>query len=452
MEFLASSWIYTSNRHRSSSYTFWADQALAFFNAFVILNTHMTSILQVFANSRMLVILLLGFSSGMPLALVSGTLQAWLASSHVDLTVIGIFSLIGLPYTFKFLWAPVMDRYIPPFLGRRRGWMLVSQIALILTISGMAFCDPIREIWVMGVFALLVSFCSASQDIVADAYKTEILKQEEYGAGAAVANFGYRIAMLFSGAAALIMSDHLPWKVVYLIMAGAMSIGLVTTLLAPEPKGATRSPKTLKEAVVEPFSDFFKRKGIFDLLAFIIVYKLDVVIALAMMTPFMLQIGFTKTDIGAVTKGFGLVATIVGTFMGGAWLVKLGIERSLWVFGILQGISGACFYFLALLGHNYPMMVTTIAAENFFSGMGNAAYSAFLMSLCNRRFTATQFALLTSLMALTRTLAGTPTGWLAKTVGWPSYYLIAMVMALPGLLLLTRFKKWTSVRTAAALA
>lgn len=391
----------------------------------------------------MLVILLMGFASGVPLALVGGTLQAWMATLKVDLALIGIFSLVGLPYTLKFLWAPVMDRYVPPFLGRRRGWIVVTQVALIIALVGMSFCDPIQTPGVLALLALLVAFASSSQDIVIDAYKTEVLDKSEFGLGAATANLGYRLAMLFSGAFALILSDHIPWNIIYLMMAATMGLGVIATLIAPEPKVSVIVPKSLKEAVVEPFVDFFKRKRVAGLVAFIILYKMDVVVAIALMTPFMMELGFTKTDIGAVTKGFGLFATLAGTFTGGIWLNRIGVKKSLWLFGVLQGISGICFYLLARMGHNYPMMVTTIAAENFFSGMGNAAYAAFLMSLCNPKFTATQFALLTSLMALTRTIAGAPTGWLAKAVGWETYFIVSILLMIPGLLLLTQYDAWT---------
>ncbi len=390
----------------------------------------------------MLVVLFLGFSSGIPLALTGGTLQAWMASLHVDLALIGVFSLVGLPYTLKFLWAPMMDRYVPPFLGRRRGWMVMSQFALVIALVSMAFSDPVQSPLILAVFALLVAFASASQDIVVDAYKTELLDPTEFGMGAATANVGYRLALLFSGAFALILSDQISWRAIYLIMAASVGIGIATSFLAPEPLLSVKAPQSIREAMVDPWIDFFHRKKVVDLIAFIIFYKMDVVFAVALMTPFMMELGFTKTDIGAVTKGFGLVATLLGTFAGGAWLSRLGIKKSLWVFGILQGISGICFYLLAKVGHHYPMMIVTIAAENFFSGMGNAAYAAFIMSLCNPRFTATQFALLTSLMALTRTLAGAPTGWLAKSLGWDHYFLFSVLLMIPGLLLLTRFDEW----------
>ncbi len=393
-------------------------------------------------NRRMLTILLLGFSSGLPLALVSSTLQAWMASVHVDLSLIGVFSLVGLPYTLKFLWAPWMDRYSLFFLGRRRGWIFITQVALIFSLVGMSFADPIKKPGILAIFAFLVAFSSASQDIVIDAYKTEILNQSEFGLGASVANLGYRLALLFSGAFALILSDHISWQKIYLMMAGSISVGFFANLFGPESPSFSIAPKTLQEALVEPFLNFFQRKKILGLVAFIIFYKMDVVVALALMTPFMMEIGFTKTDIGIVNKGFGLISTLVGTFLGGLWMSRIGLKYALFLFGILQGISGICFYLLARMGHHYPMMVITIASENFFSGMGNAAYAAFLMSLCHPKFTATQFALLTSLMALTRTFAGSFTGFLAKAVGWNSYFLIAILLMIPGLYLLTYFDDW----------
>jgi PAT family beta-lactamase induction signal transducer AmpG len=311
-----------------------------------------------------------------------------------------------------------------------------------LGIASMGLFNPAFSPGLIAALALFVAFFAASQDIVVDAYRTEILIPSEYGMGAAASNLGYRLAMLFSGAFALILADHLSWGQVYLTMAVAMSVGIVANFFSSEPLLRAAPPRSMKEAVIEPLKEFFQRAGVVELVTFIVVYKLDVVVTLALMTAFMLELGFTMTEIGAVSKGFGLLATIIGTFVGGAWFMRLGMQRSLWIFGILQGISSLCFIALAKAGHNYPLMVAAISSENFFSGMGNAAYSAFLMSLCNPKFTATQFALLTSLMALTRTVAGTPTGWLAKAVGWETYYIIALLLMIPGLLLLTRFKKW----------
>ncbi len=397
----------------------------------------------------MLIVLGLGFSSGIPISLAGGTLQAWMASLKVDLSLIGAFSLVGLPYTLKVLWAPLMDRYLPPFWARRRGWMVSSQVALIFCLLGMSFADPLQSPANLALLAVLVAFFSASQDIVVDAYRAELLEKKEFGVGAATANLGYRLAMIFSGAFALILSDHLAWPTVYRIMALTMGIGVLTTFFAPKenPRANATRPHSLQEAVVDPFLDFFHKKKVASLIAFILLYKLDVVVAVALMTPFMMELGFTRTDIGAITKGFGILATLIGTFVGGLALTRIPMKRALGIFGVFQGVSGICFYLLAKLGLNYPMMIVTIAAENFFSGMGNAAYGAFLMTLCNPKFTATQFALLTSLMALTRTLAGAPTGWLAQTVGWETYFLISIALMIPGLVLLRHFDAWMSPRS-----
>jgi len=403
----------------------------------------MKSLFAVFRSPRLFWILLLGFSSGIPLALTGTTLQAWMATEKIDLEVIGVFSLVGLPYTAKYLWAPIMDRFVPPFLGRRRGWMLVTQIGLVLAISAMAFSDPAGATGIFAVIAFLVAFVSASQDVVVDAYRTEVLEPVELGPGAGVHILGYRIAMLTSGAIALILADRLPWKTVYLLMAGSLMVGVVASLFSPEPRLKEKPPASLKEAVVEPFVEFLSRPGALGILLFVILYKLDVVMATALTTPFMLELGFTKTDIGAVTKGFGMAATIVGTLAGGAFVARAGMLASLWLFGVLQSVSTLAFLALARLGHHYPMMVAAIGLENLCSGMGTAAYAAFLMSLCNKRFTATQYALLTSLMAITRVIVGAPTGFMARALGWELYFLVSMLAAAPGLLLLLRYPRWT---------
>lgn len=400
------------------------------------------SLIKAIGNKRILVALLLGFSSGLPLALTGTTLQAWMKSENVDLAVIGLFSLVGMPYALKFAWAPLLDRYVPPFLGRRRGWILIAQLFLVMCVFGMAFSSPASRPALTAGIALAIAFFSASQDIVVDAYRTEIIRTEELGPGAASYILGYRIAMLVSGAVALVLSDHLSWRTVYLLMAAGMGVGILTSIFAPEPEQQAPPPKTMVEAVVLPFVEFFKRPGAFEMLAFVILYKLDTVVATAMTTPFILELGFTKTDIGTVTKGFGLVATILGTLAGGTLMVRLGMLRSLWLFGILQGLAGFSFMVLAHVGHHYPMMVVAIAAENFFAGTGTAAYSAFMMEICDRRFTATQYALITSLMALTRVIGGAPTGYLVKALGWESYFLVSILVSIPGLLLLTRYPKW----------
>jgi PAT family beta-lactamase induction signal transducer AmpG len=390
----------------------------------------------------MLAVLLLGFSSGLPIGLTGSTLQAWMKSENVDLSVIGLFTLAGLPYALKFLWAPLMDRYVPPFLGRRRGWLIVTQVALVGAIVAMAFSQPRDQTFLTALLAVMTSFFSASQDIVADAYKTDILRADEVGPGSSLSILGYRLAMLVSGALALILADHLPWRTVYLIMAAAMGVGILTSLFAPEPEVPPQTPRTLGDAVVLPFKEFFKRRGSFEVVAFTVLYKLDAVLTVALMTPFFLEMGFTKTDIGAVTKGFGLIATLVGTLAGGWTMVHLGMKRSLWVFGFTQAFAGLSFLGVAHLGHHYPMMVVAIAAENFFSGMGNAAYAGFLLSMCDRRFSATQYALLSSLMAVTRNVLGAPAGYLAQSLGWEGYYVMCTVVSAPAFLLLLRYDRW----------
>lgn len=402
-------------------------------------------ILATLGNRRTAAVFFMGFSSGIPLALTGSTLQAWMKTEGVDLSVIGLFSLVGLPYALKFLWAPFMDRFVPPILGRRRGWILVTQMCLLVAIIAMAFSNPVIHPWFTAAVAVGVSFFSASQDIVVDAYKTELLTPAERGVGVAASTFGYRMAMIVSGAVALILSDHLSWKQVYFVMAATMGIGIVTSFLSPEPNIVAGTPRSIRDAVVMPLFEFFKRRGAWEILLFVVLYKLDTVIATAMTTPFMQEMGFTKTDIGTVTKGFGLVATIAGTAFGGAMMIRLGMLRSLWLFGILQGIAALSFMVLASLGHHYPMMVTSIALENFFSGTGTAAYSAFLMSICDRRYTATQYALLSSLMALTRQVGAAPSGFLVKSFGWHQYFVFSILASIPGLLLLTRFKRWGGV-------
>jgi PAT family beta-lactamase induction signal transducer AmpG len=337
-----------------------------------------------------------------------------------------------------------MDRYVPPVLGRRRGWMVLTQIGLVITIIALGMSDPKLTPQYIAFFAVCVAFFSASQDIAIDAYRTEVLAEEELGAGASVYIMGYRIAMMVSGALALILSDHMSWSAVYLIMAICMSIGILASIFGPEPVTNETAPKTLAEAVYLPFTEFFKRAGAVEMLIFILIYKMDVAFAMALTTPFMMDLGFSKTDVGAVLKGVGLIATIGGTLMGGALLFKWGIKKSLWVFGILQALSGFSFYMLAKLGHNYPMMMTAICVENICSGLATAAFTAFMMKLCDKRFTATQYALLTSFMAITRIMVQTPSGFIVKSLGWEMYFIVSILISIPGLIMLTRYDKWQS--------
>ena len=390
----------------------------------------------------MLVLLLLGFSSGLPIALTGSTLQGWMQSEGVDLAVIGLFSLVGLPYALKFLWSPVMDRYVPPFLGRRRGWLVVTQLAIILAVMALGFTSPREHIEVTAALALLVAFFSASQDIVADAYRTDLLHTVEIGPGSAIHITGYRLAMIASGALGLMLADYLPWRVVYLLMGGAMLIGVLTSILAPEPELPPAAPRTLREAYGLPLVEFFRRRGALEILAFTLFYKLDAVMTIALQTAFVMQLGFSKTEIGLVTKGFGLTATLLGTMAGGALMIKLGLKRSLWVFGITQAAAGLSYLGLSLAGHSHGLLVVAIAVENACSGMGNSAYAAFMLSQCDRRFSATQYALFSSLMAITRNVLASPAGFLASGLGWPMYYLVCIFASTPAFLLLLRYDRW----------
>jgi PAT family beta-lactamase induction signal transducer AmpG len=396
-----------------------------------------TPYLQVFSNRRVAVITFLGFSSGLPLALTGGTLQAWMAVTGVDLQTIGIFSLVGIPYTIKFLWSPLMDRYIPPWLGRRRGWILITQFILILGISAMAFSSPREFPWMLAILALFVAFTSASQDIVIDAYRTDVLKERERGAGAAVFVMGYRIAALVSGALALILSDHIGWQNTYLLMAAVVVIGIISTLVGPEPEERVAPPLSLQEAVAGPLKEYFSRNAAIPLLFLIVLYKLGDAYAGVLTTAFLIKgIGFSASDVGTINKGFGFVSVIIGAMLGGSLMVRLGLFRSLLGFGILQAVSNLSFMLLAWIGKSYGMLVFAVGFENFSGGMGTAAFVSLLMAMCNHRYTATQYALLSSLAALGRIFIGPTSGFLVESVGWATFFFITALTALPGLALL----------------
>ncbi|HOK06156.1 MAG TPA: MFS transporter [Syntrophales bacterium] len=403
---------------------------------------------RVYLNGRMLLMSVLGFSSGLPLALTGSTLSAWLVAEGVDIRTIGLFSLVGIPYALKFLWSPVMDRYVPPFLGRRRGWMMTAQVSLLIAIALTGFLHPSQQPGLVALAALTVAFLSASQDIVLDAYRTEYLRPPERGAGAGVWIMGYRIAILVSGAAALILSDYLPWSAVYVLMGLLMTAGCIATLAGPEPdgEGVPGVPRTLREAVVQPFATFLNRRGAREILAFIILYKIGDVAAAQMTTPYILQhIGFSRTELGTIFKGFGMVATVAGTVFGGGLMSRWSLKRALFVFGVLQGISTISFLLLELTGRQVWALSLVIAVENFTGGMGTAAYIAFLMALCDRRFTATQYALLSSLMAVSRYVTGAPTGYLVHTAGWITFFVTCTAAAVPALILLRRYDRWEGI-------
>jgi PAT family beta-lactamase induction signal transducer AmpG len=405
-----------------------------------------TSPIRIFGQPKMGILLLLGFSSGLPFYLTSKTLQGWMTTAHVDLATIGFFSLVTLPYSLKFVWAPVMDRYIPPFLGRRRGWVVITQILLLLAIAAMSLHDPVRGLRMLAINAIAIAFFSASQDISLDAYRTDVLESREMGAGAAVFVLGYRIAMITTGALAFFLADRITWPTVYLILSTLMIIGIATTFFAPEPVLSDAPPRTLVEAVVLPFADFFQRVGIgraVFVLLFIVLYKYSDSLAGSMTTPFLLKTGFSQSEVGAVFLGVGVIATIAGVIVGGAVIGRLGINKSLWIFVVFQGLSNLTYYGLSMAGKDHAFMVAAIITENFGLGLVTAAMTAYLMSMCNKRFTATQFALLSSLMAASRDILVAPAGKLAEAVGWPGFFLTTVVMAIPPLLLLPFIAPWS---------
>lgn len=398
--------------------------------------------LQAFTNRRMAVMVLLGFGSGLPLPLTAGTLQAWLTVAGIDIKTIGIFSLVGLPYTLKFLWSPFMDRFVPPWLGRRRGWIVSIQVLLLMGIAVMALSSPENMPLALAVIALVVAFFSASQDIVIDAYRTDVLPDNERGIGVAVFIFGYRIAMLVGGALALILSDRIGWRNTYFFMAVFMIFGMLGTFTGREPDHRIVPPRTMQEAVWGPLKDFFSRRSAFIIIIFIILYKLGDAYAGALSTAFLIRgVNFTPTDVGTINKGMGLVATIVGALFGGTLMVKMGLFRSLWYFGILQMVSNLSFMVLALVGKSYTAMIIAVAFENLSGGMGSTAFVAFVMALCNKRFSATQFAMLSSLAVLGRVVISPTSGYIVSYIGWANFFFFTTVAALPGLLLVLYLKK-----------
>ncbi len=383
--------------------------------------------------------LVLGFASGLPLALTGGTLQAWATVANVSLQNIGFLTLIGTAYTLKFLWAPLVDRYAPPFLGRRRSWIFVTQLLLAASVAAMGLFSPAGNLALLALLAVFVAFLSATQDIAFDAYSTDVLRKEERAAGAAVKVLGYRLAMIMSGGLALVLADRwLGWENMYFLMGGFMALCAVATLLAPEPESVARAPRSLTLAVVEPLVEFFKRRGAITILLLIVLYKLGDAFAGALSTTFLLRgAGFSVSEVGAVNKVFGLAATIVGALAGGALMSKLGLYRSLMLFGLLQALSNFGYWVLAVTPPHLYSMALVVAVENLCGGLGTAAFVALLMALCKHEFSATQFALLSALSAVGRTyLAGPLTPPLVQSLGWPFFFVITVLIAIPGLLLL----------------
>ena len=407
--------------------------------------TRSRSLLGVFGQPKMAALLFLGFSSGLPLFLTSRTLQAWMTVEGVDLATVGQVSLLALPYSLKFLWAPFMDRYVPPFLGRWRGWLVITQVLLALSIAAMSFHDPKLGLRLLFINAVLISFFSASQDIVVDAYSVDVLNDREMGAGASLKVVGYRAALILTGGLALVLADQMPWPYVYVAMAVLMGVGIATAFVAPEPVLRNAPPATLFDAVGRPFHEFFTRSGMVTgalLLLFIVLYSLADRLVQNMYTPFLLAAGYTQTEIGAIQGVLGLAATIIGVLAGGAVVAKIGINRSLWVMAVLQLASNLVYYGLSITEKDVGLLTGAIIVENFCGGLVTAGFVAFLMSMCSRQFSATQYALLSSFMSFARDVLVAPSGGIAERTGWPQFFLISIAAGIPVLLMLPYIAPW----------
>jgi PAT family beta-lactamase induction signal transducer AmpG len=398
-----------------------------------------------YLNRRMLICVFLGFSSGLPLFILLSLVQAWLAKSGLNVKALGLFALVMFPYTWKFLWSPLMDRYSFGPLGRRRGWMAATQALLLVGIGAMGMLDPSTQVPAIAALACAIAFMSASQDIVIDAYRREILPDNEQGLGGAVHVNAYKVAGMVPGALSLILADRMPWQPVFWITAAFMLPGLACTFLIAEPKVYGAPPKTMREAVVLPFREFITRGGWRNallVLGFIFLYKLGDSMATALATKFYIDLGFSMTQIGAVAKTVGFWASIVGGIFGGAWMVQLGINRALWIFGAIQAIAILGFAWLAHDGASLPLLALVIGFEAFGVGLGTAAFVSYIATTTDPRYTATQYALFTSLAAVPRTFVNSAVGYIVAETGWFLFFILCFVLALPGMLMLPKIAPW----------
>ena len=387
----------------------------------------------------------LGFTSGLPLFILYNLLSAWLRSEGVDLKAIGLFALVGFPYTWKFLWSPFLDRYPIPLLGRRRGWMLITQVITMAAVMVMGCFNPVTDIWIVVWLAAIIAFFSASQDIVIDAYRREWLADSQLGSGTAVFVNAYKLSTLVPGSLSLILSDFMPWSTVFMITGAFISVGILTTLLLPEPSLRGTPPQTLRAAVIEPFKEFIHRRGwkfALLILAFIFLYKLGDSMATALATPFYMDLGFTRTQIGLVAKNAGLWASLGGGLLGAYWLQKMTIARGLWIFGVLQAVAILGFAILAKVGLSPWVLAWVIGFDAFAVGLGTAAFTAYIAQTTDPRYTATQFALFTSLAAVPRTFINAITGYIVEALGWFDFFILCFVLAIPGMLLLMKIAPW----------
>lgn len=397
-------------------------------------------------NKRMLICIFTGFSSGLPLFILYQLVPGWLRSEGVSLAEIGLFSLIGIPYVWKFIWSPLMDRYSLPMLGRRRSWMLATQIVLLFSIAGFGFIDPNFNIWSVAYLAAAVAFFSASQDIVLDAYRRELLQEHELGLGNSIHVQAYRLSGLVPGSLAFILADHISWQSVFLIVAAFMLVGILLTLFIKEIESEHETPKTLNDAVILPFKDFINRQGTkaaLQVVLFLFLYKLGDNMATALQTPFFIDLGFSKTEIGVVAKTSSMIAMTIGLAIGGLVMVKMSINRALWLFGFVQIVSILGFAALAEIGHNTYALAMAMGFEYLGVGLGAAGITAFIAKNTNPAYAATQIALFTAVAALPRTFANATTGLIVEQIGWTSFYFLCTFLALPGMLMLFKVAPWT---------
>jgi PAT family beta-lactamase induction signal transducer AmpG len=395
----------------------------------------MGAFVDAFRSKRVGLCIPLGFAAGLPFSMRGSTLSAWMTRVDINLKTITLFTVFGLFFTLKPLWAPVVDRYQIPLLGRRRGWMLVTQLGLLLSIAGMGAVDPHHALWTLAALTGLTTFLTATHDIANDAYRVDMLHPNERASGSATYTMGYRIAIIVSGAGALALSDFIGWSAIYSIMACLMVVGLIATWWGPEPE-MVKGPRTLRAAVVEPLVDFFSRRGALAAIAFVLLYKVGDYMVADIITPFLLKTGFSGTEIAGVQKVMGMVATIVGVIIGAGAVAALGVRRALLVFGILQAAMNAGYLALALVGKHHVLLIVAITADWFCNGLGQAAFSAYMLSLCTKRFSATQYALLASAATLLGRLVGIWNGHIITAIGWPTFFVITMVVAVPGILLI----------------
>jgi len=391
------------------------------------------SLWQSLGNRRIGAVLLIGLASGLPYNLTDATLQAWFKDTGLSNTTIGLLSLIGLAYTAKPLWAPLLDRFALPVLGRRRGWILFFQAALAATLAWMGLHGPERGLAPFALLALAVAVLSASQDIVIDAWRTDLVTVAERGPAATAANLGYRASSYFAFSGALILADLYGWQTTYLVMAGSMAALMLVTVWAPEPDNAVAPPRTLAEAVTGPLQQMVNRDGMLILLVALVLYKVGDAFALKLFTPFLMDVGFTKTEIGAVTKTLMLVASISGAIVGGLWIVKLKLAKALLLFGFLQALANLGYMVVALVGKDIPVMAAAVFLDNFVGAMGNTALVVFIMAMCDARFSAFQYAAFSALAVLPRNALGAPAGFLSDEIGWANFFVLTFFTALPGL-------------------